>query len=111
FIILLTSISCILTEFPLDIKFGFIFVFILLTLYLNTMFKIHKARIFQLLLISGVGFSYIIYVLINVGSPGFHYASLIFLLVGIGLILGSFIKYRSNLAEMKEILVENEYRD
>ncbi len=108
FIILLTSISCILTEFPLDIKFGFIFVFILLTLYLNTMFKIHKARIFQLLLISGVGFSYIVYVLINVGSPGFHYASLIFLLVGIGLILGSFIKYRSNLAEMKEILDENE---
>jgi len=106
FRILLMSISCWLTEFSLDIKYGFIFIFVLFSLYLNTMFKIHKARIFQVAMISGVGLSYIIYVLINVGSPGFHYASLLFLLAGIGLILGSFIKYRSNIAEMKEISFE-----
>jgi len=111
FIIILTTISCWLTEFPLDIKFGFIFIFILLSLYLNTMFKIQKARIFQLVLIAGVGLSYIIYVLLNVGSPGFRYESLIFLLVGIFLVLGSFIKYRSNLAEMKEISSDSEFND
>jgi len=103
FIMFLLSISCLLTDLSLDIKFGFIFTFVLVSFYLNTLYKIHLARGLQSLLVAGVGFSYIVYVIIAVGNPGFHYASLLFLLAGIGLILGSFIKYRSNLAEMKEI--------
>jgi hypothetical protein len=102
FFMLLLSISCLITELSPDIKFGFIFTFVLVSFYLNTLYKIHLARGFQSLVVAGVGFSYVIYVIIKVGSPGFHYASLLFLLAGIGLILGSFIKYRSNLAEMKE---------
>ena len=111
FIIILSTISCLLTEFSPEIKFGFIFVFILLTLYLNIIFKIHKARVFQILTIVLIGLSYVVYVVINAGSPGFQYASLLFLLVGIGLILSSFVKYRSNLEEMNKISNDADYND
>ncbi|QEE14314.1 hypothetical protein DSAG12_00126 [Promethearchaeum syntrophicum] len=103
FVIILSTISCLLTDFSPEIKFGFIFVFILLTLYLNIMFNINKARIFQVFTIVVIGLSYVVYVVINAGRPGFEFASLFFLLVGIGLILGSFIKYRSNLEDMNKI--------
>ncbi len=84
---------------------GFIFVFVFFGLYLNTAYKIHKARVFQIILIATVGFGYLILSMIQAFNP----MVILFLLGGIVLILASFLKYQSNLKEMNPDDEENDY--
>ncbi len=87
------AISGFLSPMDFELAFGLAFTLALVGVFFSTNLEIQTVQIISSITSGILGLIYILFIFLNVGSAGFQYGSLLFLLAGILLIVFSYVAY------------------